>query len=76
MSLPHLAMEEEITSVDVKLGPHPEFGTPKPLFPVRVVQNAFGTDKEAMMPAAGTRPGVRNPVAARGRRDGGSHTNL
>ncbi len=41
----YLSMDEKITSVDVKLGPGPEFGTPKALFPVRVVQNAFGSDE-------------------------------
>jgi hypothetical protein len=38
-------MDEKIASVDVKLGTRPEFGTPKALFPVRVFQNAFGTDE-------------------------------
>jgi eukaryotic-like serine/threonine-protein kinase len=41
----YLSMDKKITSVDVKLGPRPEFGAPTALFPIRVVQNAFGTDE-------------------------------
>ena len=38
-------MDRKITSVAAKLGPQPEFGAPKALFPIRVVQNSFGTDE-------------------------------
>jgi Tol biopolymer transport system component len=41
----YLSVDEKIMSVGVTLRPHPEFGLPKALFPVRIVQNAFGTDE-------------------------------
>jgi len=41
----YLSMDEKIMSVELKLGPRPEFGASKALFPVRVVQNAIGTDE-------------------------------
>ena len=41
----YLSMDRKITSVAAKLGPQPEFGAPKALFPIRVVQNSFGTDE-------------------------------
>jgi hypothetical protein len=41
----YLSMDEKIMSVNVPPGPGPEFGSPKALFPVRIVQNAFGTDE-------------------------------
>jgi hypothetical protein len=41
----YLSMDEKIMSVDVKLAPLPEFGAPKAMFPVRILQNAFGTDE-------------------------------
>jgi eukaryotic-like serine/threonine-protein kinase len=41
----YLALDKKITSVDVRLGPRPEFGAPRALFPVRVVQNAANSDE-------------------------------
>jgi Tol biopolymer transport system component len=41
----YLSLDKKITSLDVKLGPRPEFGSPKALFPVRVLQNAQGSDE-------------------------------
>jgi dipeptidyl aminopeptidase/acylaminoacyl peptidase len=41
----YLSLDKKITSVDVKLGPRPEFGTPRALFPVRVLQNATNSDE-------------------------------
>jgi Tol biopolymer transport system component len=41
----YLSMEQKITAVDVKLGPQSEFGPPKALFTVRVLQNAIGSDE-------------------------------
>ena len=37
-------------SVEAKLGPGPEFGVPKALFPVRIVHNAMGTDEFVTTP--------------------------
>ena len=41
----YLATDGNIISVEAKLGPGPEFGVPKALFPARIQQNAIGTDE-------------------------------
>jgi hypothetical protein len=43
--LRHLSMDGKIMSVAAKLSSSPDFGPLTALFPVRIVQNALGTDE-------------------------------
>jgi eukaryotic-like serine/threonine-protein kinase len=46
----YLSSDLKIMSVDVALGKTPELSAPKALFPVRIVQNAIGTDEFVVTP--------------------------